>query len=90
MSLDPQRAHDRNADVSPFFSEVCATLMAKDAKARFRSAEQLHGVLTEGEKSEWWAEREKMLRTMVAELPPIDVRRETTLHGREGDLAVAQ
>ncbi|MHC4451846.1 MAG: ATP-binding protein [Planctomycetota bacterium] len=87
MTLEPPRAHDRDPDISPFFSEVCATLMAKSPAARFGSADELRTVLTEGEKSEWWAGREKMLRTIVAELPPIEVRRETTLHGRETELA---
>ncbi len=88
LTLDPPRMSDKNPDVSSFFSEVVATLLAKSPQKRFESAEQLGSVLTEGEDSDWWAEREQQLRTMIAELPPIQVRRETELHGREKELEI--
>jgi tetratricopeptide (TPR) repeat protein len=83
---EPQRVRDLNPEVSAFFSEVIASLIEKDPAARFASAAELHTVLEQGEQSEWWAEKEKHLHSMIAELPSIQIRRETELHGRESEL----
>ncbi|MHC4956170.1 MAG: protein kinase domain-containing protein, partial [Planctomycetota bacterium] len=84
----PPPAHERNEDVSLFFSELIATLLAKQATGRFASAEELHAILAQGERSSWWTERGPALREQVARLPKIRVGRETKLHGRDEDLAV--
>jgi len=88
ISLDPQRASDLSPDLSLFFTELVATLLAKKPEDRFASAEELGAVLNDGESSEWWAGREKHLHTVLAELPAIQVRRETGIHGREKEMAV--
>jgi tetratricopeptide (TPR) repeat protein len=86
ISHEPQRARDLNPELSAFFSEVIATLLAKDPAQRFASAAELGEVLTQAEHSPWWAEKEKHLHTVIAELPSIQIRRETELHGREQEL----
>ncbi|MHC4862113.1 MAG: serine/threonine-protein kinase, partial [Planctomycetota bacterium] len=77
-----------NPDLSPFLSEVVATLLAKDPRDRFPSAEALHAALEEGEQSSWWAERERELARVA--LPRIQVRRETELCGRETELGLLE
>ncbi len=81
----PPRLSDR-AEVSPFFSEIVATLLRKDPARRFSSAGRLHTVLEDGENSSWWAGREQVLLTAVGHLPRIPVRRETGLHGRAEEI----
>jgi serine/threonine protein kinase/tetratricopeptide (TPR) repeat protein len=83
----PRRAHDVNPDTSVFLSEVIATLAAKQPAERFASATALRDVLAEGERSSWWAEREKLLRRTDRHLPRISVRRDTALHARDAELA---
>jgi len=86
--LEVQRASDLNPEVSPFFTELITTLLAKKPEERFASAAALGDVCEEGESSKWWGEREKHLHTALAELPAIQVGRETAIHGRESELAV--
>ncbi|MHC4931351.1 MAG: serine/threonine-protein kinase [Planctomycetota bacterium] len=86
LKLNPPRITDLNTDVTDFFSECTATLLAKQPTKRFASAEALHSVLTQAEQSQWWTELAPKLRKRVAHLPRIRVRRETELHGREDDL----
>ena len=86
FSYRPLPAHELAPDLSMFFSEVLATLLAKDPSARFASAADLEMVLRQGERSAWWAEREPLIRRRQEWLPRIQVRRETRLHGRGGEL----
>ncbi|MHC4449306.1 MAG: serine/threonine-protein kinase [Planctomycetota bacterium] len=87
LKLHAPRAADLDSEVSGFLSECIATLLAKNPVERFASAQQLRGVLEEGEHSEWWIGLAPRHRK---HLPKIRVRRETTLHGRDGDLALLQ
>jgi tetratricopeptide (TPR) repeat protein len=90
LKLMPGRANELNPDLSSFFSEVLATLLAKDPADRIESAAFLQELLEQGESSKWWAEREQALRKQQKTLPKIRVRRETELHGREKQLAQLQ
>jgi len=85
--LEVQRASDLSPDLSLFFTELIATLLAKKPEDRFASAVELGEVCEQGEESAWWGEREKKLHTVLAELPAIQVSRETAIHGREAELA---
>ncbi|MHC4849172.1 MAG: protein kinase domain-containing protein, partial [Planctomycetota bacterium] len=87
LSEVPTCAHERNDSLSLFFSEVVATLLAKQPSDRFASAEALRAVLEEAEQSGWWTDRAPALREQQARLPKIRVSRETKLHGRDRDLA---
>ncbi|MHC4549795.1 MAG: tetratricopeptide repeat protein [Planctomycetota bacterium] len=86
LKLQPPRITDLNTETTTFFAELVATLLAKKPQDRFASAQLLHGVLAEAERSPWWTELAPKLRKKVAHLPKIRVRRETELHGRDGDL----
>jgi tetratricopeptide (TPR) repeat protein len=86
LSHDPPRLDERNRDVSGFLAEVVATLLAKQVQERFASAEALHGILAEGERSEWWRERARRPGSRETHRPRIRVHRETALHGRADDL----
>ncbi|MHC4492247.1 MAG: ATP-binding protein, partial [Planctomycetota bacterium] len=77
---------DHNPDLSPFFSELVHKLLAKRPEDRFESAQRVHALLQEGERSRWWGERELQLHAQVSRLPKILVRRETDLHGRDSEL----
>ncbi|MHC5052933.1 MAG: serine/threonine protein kinase, partial [Planctomycetota bacterium] len=70
------RITDLNTETTSFLSELI----------RFESAQVLQEVLAEAERSQWWTELAPKLRKRVAHLPKILVRRETELHGRDGDL----
>ncbi|MHC4818465.1 MAG: serine/threonine-protein kinase, partial [Planctomycetota bacterium] len=74
-------------DVSAFFASVVMTLLAKDVAQRFASAATLRNILEEGERSVWWAARERETKPA---LPAIPVRRETKIYGRETDLALLE
>jgi len=84
----PPSPCDRSEDLSRFFGELVATLLAKQAAERFESAEFLRTVLDESERSAWWTERAPALQQEIARLPKIRVSRETALHGRGDDLAL--
>jgi tetratricopeptide (TPR) repeat protein len=86
----PPPAHERNEELSFFFSEVVATLLAKQPADRFASAEALQTVLAEAERSTWWVERAPVVQEQRARLPRIRVSRETKLHGRGADLEALQ
>ncbi|MHC4342096.1 MAG: serine/threonine-protein kinase, partial [Planctomycetota bacterium] len=86
LRLQPPRITDLNAETTTFFAELVATLLAKEPSERLDSAQALHDVLREAERSQWWRELAPKLRKHVAYLPKIRVRRETALHGRDGDL----
>jgi serine/threonine protein kinase/tetratricopeptide (TPR) repeat protein len=84
----PPEVADVAPDVSPFLSELVAQLLEKDPADRFRSAQTLLEVLEQGEDSAWWAERQEERRLRTSALPRVPVRRETSLHGRDQDLAL--
>ena len=88
LNEQPPHAHERNENLSLFFSELVATLLAKQASDRFESSEELHGVLEEAERSAWWIDRAPVLQEQQAHLPRIRVSRETKLHGRDDDLRI--
>jgi len=88
LNETPPPVRERDENLSLFFSEVIATLLAKQASDRFESAETLHAILEQGERSAWWVERAPVLHQQEARLPRIRVSRETKLHGRAGDLQV--
>jgi tetratricopeptide (TPR) repeat protein len=87
LNLEPPPASDRNPSLSPFLAEVIATLLAKGPADRLASAQALHRLLEEAERSDWWAERESQLRRRTAHLPRVIVQRETELHARDDELA---
>ncbi|MHC4451371.1 MAG: serine/threonine-protein kinase [Planctomycetota bacterium] len=78
----PPSAADRNPELTPFFSELIARLVAKNPKDRFGSAQLLHLAMEETEQSAWWIAAESELQTVEESRPRIPVRRETALHGR--------
>jgi serine/threonine-protein kinase len=80
------RITDLNTETTSFLSELISVLLAKKPTDRFESAQVLQEVLAEAERSQWWTELAPKLRKRVAHLPKILVRRETELHGRDGDL----
>jgi tetratricopeptide (TPR) repeat protein/predicted Ser/Thr protein kinase len=90
LHLDPPPLTDRRPSASAFFSEVLSTLLAKDPADRLASAADLAVLLREGERSEWWAEREQTLRAVADHLPSIPVARDAALQGREAELAVLE
>jgi tetratricopeptide (TPR) repeat protein len=85
LRFEARPAAEANPEVSPFFSEVVGTLLAKHARERFASAERLRSVIDEGERSAWWATRQKALRE---HRPALRVNRETAIHGRERELTL--
>ena len=86
LSELPAPASARNEDLSAFFSEVLATLLAKDPAERFGSADAFAQVLEEGEASAWWAARAAELDDRHARTPRTHVSRETGLWGRDDAL----
>jgi tetratricopeptide (TPR) repeat protein/predicted Ser/Thr protein kinase len=88
LAEQPPRAHERNPDLSLFFAEVVATLLAKQPADRFASAQALRTTLVEGERSAWWAEHGPDLEMREARLPKIRVARDTRLYGREDEMQV--
>jgi tetratricopeptide (TPR) repeat protein len=83
----PRSIRDVNTEISAFLSELTATLLAKSPAARVAGATELRELLKAGESSPWWAAREKSVRERERRLPPIQVRRETELFGRDAELA---
>jgi serine/threonine protein kinase/tetratricopeptide (TPR) repeat protein len=84
----PRKASVLNPQLSPFFEEVVATLLAKDPRARFASAAELARVLDEGEASAWWQAHAQALRAATRRpLRRVRVPRETALYGRAQELA---
>jgi tetratricopeptide (TPR) repeat protein len=88
LNLEPRPLRDVVSDVSPFLAEVATSLLAKTPAGRFPSATELRRVLADGESSAWWKAREATVREREHRLPPIQVRRETELHGRETEMAL--
>jgi serine/threonine protein kinase/tetratricopeptide (TPR) repeat protein len=88
LEKQPRKVGEVNPQLSPFFEEVVATLIAKDRDARFASAAMLAAVLEEGESGLWWKDRARALRIETKRpLRRIRVPRETALYGRDENLA---
>ncbi len=87
----PRKAGLINPQLSPFFEEVVAKLVAKDREDRFSSASDLVGILVEGERSDWWKAREQIIRVETNRpLRRIRIPRETAVYGRDEELAALQ
>jgi serine/threonine protein kinase/tetratricopeptide (TPR) repeat protein len=87
VSDTPRRCGELNPQLSPFFEEVVARLLAKDPDGRFASAADLAQVLDEGERSAWWTQRSQEIRAATRRpLRRVRVPRETSLHGRDEEL----
>jgi predicted ATPase/predicted Ser/Thr protein kinase len=87
IDATPRRITDVEPDASPFLAEVVATLLAKEPSQRFASAAALREVLDAGESHAWWTEHLHEREKEDARIPRVPVRRETTLFGRDADLA---
>jgi serine/threonine-protein kinase len=88
LTLEPLRLREAHPEITGLFSELVATLLAKQADERFASAGAVQAVLQEGERSAWWRAHEPELLRREARLPAIPVRRATKLRGREEELAI--
>jgi len=85
---DVRPAGSVNPQLSPFFEELAACLMAPAPAARLSSAAELAHVVREAENSTWWHGRAPALRRETRHpLRRIRVPRETPLLGREAELA---
>ncbi len=85
---EPRRLGDINPQLSAFFEEVVHTLLAKKADERFASADELLGVLEEGEDSDWWHARAREIQaTTKRPIRRIRIPRETAVYGRDKELA---
>ncbi|MHC4848392.1 MAG: serine/threonine-protein kinase, partial [Planctomycetota bacterium] len=74
--------------LSPFFEELTACLMARSPDARLPSATELARVVREAENSSWWLGRAPALRSETRRpLRRIRIPRETTLFGRDAEVA---
>ncbi len=80
----PPRAGDISPQITPFFEEVLACLLEKNAEDRFASSRELLEVLEAGEASPWWEERQKTVLEVHPEhlLSRVQVDRETPFVGR--------
>ncbi len=80
----PAPPSDLRPELSPFFSRLVLTLLAKEPAARFESATKFSAVLGAGETGPWWTQRVQDERPR----PQLPVRRDTVLVGRQQELAV--
>ena len=84
----PRRAGELNPQLSPFFEETLARLLAKSRDERFASSSELSDVLDRGERSTWWRSRAIEVRAATQRpLRRIRIPRETALYGRDEELA---
>jgi serine/threonine protein kinase/tetratricopeptide (TPR) repeat protein len=84
----PRRPAEINPQLSPFFEELVLQLLEKDPARRIASAAELAQILDDGEKSTWWREKAKSIRTTTKRpLRRIRIPRETALYGRDAELA---
>jgi serine/threonine protein kinase/tetratricopeptide (TPR) repeat protein len=84
----PRRPAEINPQLSPFFEELVLQLLEKDPAKRVASAAALAQILDEGERSSWWREKAKSIRTSTKRpLRRIRIPRETALYGRDAELA---
>jgi serine/threonine protein kinase/tetratricopeptide (TPR) repeat protein len=85
----PRRAGEVNPQLSPFFEELLAQLLAKDRAERPADAQTVLGILEEGEESAWWKARSAAMRIATRRpLRRIRIPRESALYGRESELAL--
>jgi serine/threonine-protein kinase len=82
LNVTPPAAIQKNGDLSPFLAEVIRTLLEKATPDRFASAEILGEILSEGEASSWWVEREREIDRLETQSIRIRVRRDTEFVGR--------
>jgi tetratricopeptide (TPR) repeat protein len=84
----PRRPAEINPQLSPFFEELVLQLLEKDPAKRVASAAEVARILDDGEKSSWWRERARAIRTKTKRpLRRIRIPRETALYGRDAELA---
>jgi serine/threonine-protein kinase len=76
LDVTPPPVANLNPDISTFFSEVVATMLAKRPADR-----DVGDALEKGEDGEWWASHQR-----ARMLPRIPVRRDTPLVGRAAEL----
>lgn len=86
LDVIPPPLRTQNPDVSRFLSELTATLLAKEPERRFRNSTELHDVLAEGERSEWWRARRARPPGPRGVRAALGVERQTRLAGREREL----
>ncbi|MDJ0522794.1 MAG: tetratricopeptide repeat protein [Planctomycetota bacterium] len=87
LEEEPPRLRDLVPEISPFFSETVATLLAKVPAERHPSAAYVRDLFEHGEGSRWWRERQAKRRARNRVRPSVPVPRETALHGRAAELA---
>jgi serine/threonine protein kinase/tetratricopeptide (TPR) repeat protein len=85
----PSRLGRVDPQLSPFLEELVAQLLEKEPERRPASAADVARILEEGEVSAWWHERSAAIRRATRHpLRRIRIPRETSLYGREADLAL--
>ena len=87
LHASPRRLIDTQPNVSPFFSEVVATLMDKAPERRFASTAELHAALERGEEGTWWVDRSRDAGRRGPRLR-IPVTREADVVGRTRELGM--
>ena len=87
LHASPRRLIDTQPDVSPFLSEVVATLMDKAPDRRFASTAELQEALERGEDGAWWAERSRQADRALRRLR-VPVTRESDVFGRARELGM--
>jgi tetratricopeptide (TPR) repeat protein/23S rRNA U2552 (ribose-2'-O)-methylase RlmE/FtsJ len=88
LTEQPRPASELNAQISPFFQQVMNVLLEKDPEDRFASATELREILEHGEASAWWRDLSGGSAGAIKSVPRrIQIPRETSLHGRDDELA---
>lgn len=87
LHASPRRLIDTQPDVSPFLSEIVATLMDKAPERRFPSTAELQDAIDQGEGGAWWAERSRATGPRLHRLR-IPVTRESHVVGRTRELGL--
>ncbi len=87
LNEPPRPLGEIQPHLTPFFEEVVHTLLSKDRQGRFPNARALEQVLLEGERSAWWRQRAREIRSATQEPPRrIQLPREAALVGREAEV----
>lgn len=88
VAADAPRASELRPETTPFLDAVIARLLERNPNERFDSAEEVADALEKGEASSWW-DAERRLRPVSGprRLPRLLVARETSLFGRDAELA---
>ncbi len=87
VNVTPPRINEQVEEVSPFLTELVASLLAKAPEDRVASASEVCVLLEESEASAWWQSRASEATRVAALDTLVPVRRETRLQGRESELA---